>query len=237
MCANYLPVTRASRLLQYFGLQPSSDAPDTDAFPMGQAPMIRRAPPDTPPEETQRYLETGIFRFVPDFISTLEWARHTYNARSETVATKPTFKDAWARGQRCIIPAEAIYESKYPGGKAQRWRISLASGEPMGIAGVYRTWTSASGEVVFAFAMLTVNANDHPVMNQFHPATAEKRMVVVLDPQDFDAWLACPVDDAWHFVRQWHGPLEVQPAVLVPRKTHPKNSQNGNLFGGLLQSE
>lgn len=227
MCANYVPVTRASRLMQFFGIASMVDAPDADAFPMGRAPIIRRAPPDTPLQNTQRYLETGIFRFVPDFVSKLEWARHTYNARSETVATKPTYGPAWRAGHRCIVPAEAIYESKYPEGqKPERWRIGLASGEPMGIAGIYKTWTNADGEVLFAFAMLTVNADDHPVMNQFHPPKAEKRMVVILDPRDFDAWLTCSVEASWQFVRQWHGPLEKRAAPLPSRARRTSSEQD-----------
>lgn len=46
MCANYVPVTQASRLMQFFGIASMVDAPDADAFPMGQALSIRRAPPD-----------------------------------------------------------------------------------------------------------------------------------------------------------------------------------------------
>lgn len=59
MCANYVPVTRASRLLQFFGITSAGDAPDADTFPMGLAPIIRRAPDGAEPESNQRYLETG----------------------------------------------------------------------------------------------------------------------------------------------------------------------------------
>jgi len=119
MCANYTPVTRADRLLQYFGVQRGRDEPDHDTFPMGLAPFIRLAPSNTNPGDI-----------------------------------KPTYKDAWAAGQRCIIPSEAIYEPNYASGKPVRWRIRKANGEPVGIAGIYRSWTNAEGEVVFAMSMI-----------------------------------------------------------------------------------
>ena len=54
MCANYTPVTRADRLLQYFGVQRGRDEPDHDTFPMGLAPFIRLAPSNTNPGEMIR---------------------------------------------------------------------------------------------------------------------------------------------------------------------------------------
>lgn len=95
--------------------------------------------------------------------------------------------------------------------------------------------------MLFAFAMLTVNADDHPVMNQFHPPTAEKRMVVILDPKDFDAWLTCSVEESWQFVRQWHGELETRAAQLpsrarksTPEPTKPSSGELPDATGGSL---
>jgi hypothetical protein len=50
----------------------------------------------------------GHFGLVPHWSPDTKIARHTYNARTETVVEKPSFRDAWKRGQRCIIPADAI---------------------------------------------------------------------------------------------------------------------------------
>jgi putative SOS response-associated peptidase YedK len=235
MCANYVPVTRADRLLQYFGVH-RGDEPDDDIFPMGRAPFIRLRPSDANPGDRTHFVEDGIFRFVPDFVTKLGWARQTYNARSETVEVKSTYKGAWAAGQRCIIPSEAIYEPNYESGKSVRWKIRKASGEPMGIAGIYRTWTNADGEVVFAMSMLTVNADDHPFMQQFHAPGDEKRMVVILDPEDFEGWLTCSVAEAKSkYCKQWHGQLVGEPAPLPsrariakePSRTQPKPPLTG----------
>jgi putative SOS response-associated peptidase YedK len=220
MCANYVPVTQAERLLEFFGVQYAEGRPEGDVFPSGLAPFVRLAPPGEGPTQNLRAVENGIFRFVPDFVAKVDWARKTYNARSETVHSKPTYREAWRHGSRCIIPAEAIYEPKYEqdDGSPVRWRISLGTGEPMGIAGIYTAWTSPDGEVMFGMSMLTVNADDHPFMRQFHAPGHEKRMVVILDPNDFDDWLRCSVAEAkTRYCKQWTGPLVGEPAPLPSR--------------------
>ena len=75
--------------------------------------------------------------------------------------------------------------------------MALASGEPMGIAGLWQRWREPqSGQVVASFAMLTINADDHPVMSRMHQPVDEKRTPEVLGAQDFDAWLNATTDDA-----------------------------------------
>lgn len=154
MCANYIPVTSAERLLQFFGVVRGIDEPTRDVFPAGLAPFIRLAPADTDPDELVRTVADGIFRFVPDFVAKVEWARRTYNARSETVDSKSTYKKAWAEGHRCIVPTEAFYEPNYESGESVRWRIRKGNGEPMGIAGIYRRYINpiAGAREMFAFS-------------------------------------------------------------------------------------
>ena len=166
MCANYVPVTSAERLLQFFGVVRGIDEPTREVFPVGLAPFVRLAPDGTDSGELVRTIADDIFRFVLDFVAKVEWARHTYNARTETVDTKSTYRMAWAKSHRCIIPSEAFYEPNYESGVPVRWRIRKTSGEPMGIAGIYRKCGNpdSGGKEMFAFSMLTVNADDHPFM-------------------------------------------------------------------------
>jgi putative SOS response-associated peptidase YedK len=222
MCANYIPVTSAERLLQFFGVIRDVDEPARDVFPAGLAPFIRLAPDGTDSGELIRTVADGIFRFVPDFVAKVDWARHTYNARAETVDTKTTYKKAWASGHRYIIPTEAIYEPNYESGQSVRWRIRKGNGEPMGIAGTYRSYLGPDSREMFAFSMVTVNADDHPFMRQFHAPGEEKRMVVILEPEDFEGWLTCPVAEAkLRYCKQWHGELVGEP---VPLPKRPKKS-------------
>ena len=113
----------------------------------------------------------------------------TFNARSESVATSPTFSGAWAKGLRCIVPAEAIYEPDWRSGRHVPTRLQRADGQPMGIAGLWDHWTAPTGEITTSFTMLTINADTHPLMKNLHKPQDEKRMVVVLNESDFDEWL------------------------------------------------
>jgi putative SOS response-associated peptidase YedK len=133
MCSNYRPVTRQDRLLTFFGVERNRDEPPHDLFPTGLAPFIKRAEEGS----GNRVVDDAVFGLLPHFAKELAYGRRTYNARSETLATLPSFRRAWARGQRCIIPAECIYEPNWKTGKAVRWAILQPGEVPFGIAGIF----------------------------------------------------------------------------------------------------
>jgi putative SOS response-associated peptidase YedK len=214
VCSNYVAVSRADRLLSFFGVHRERDDLPVDTFPTGLAPFIRLAEPGS---GNKRVAEEGIFGLLPGFAKELAFGRKTYNARSETVHALPSFRDAWRRGQRCIVPAEIIYEPNYESGKAVRWAIQQPGAVPMGIAGIYTRWRHPDGRELFSFAMVTVNADGHPVYQRFHRPGDEKRMPIILAPAEYDAWLTCSVQEAAQFFRTWPGPLECEPAPLPPR--------------------
>jgi putative SOS response-associated peptidase YedK len=140
---------------------------------------------------------------IPPWAKDTKIARHTYNARSETVGEKPSFRDAWRRAQHCVIPIDAFFEPDWRSGKAVPTRITLADGEPMGIAGLWSAWRDAQGTVVYSYTMLTINADAHPLMNQLHKPTDEKRMIVILPPARYDDWLQAPARDSLDFLQPW----------------------------------
>ena len=213
MCSNYQATVNAERLKRYFGVQHTADHLPPEVWPLGVAPFIRLAEDGS----GHAVCDDGLFGLLPHFQAEMAAGRKTYNARTETVAELPSFRESWRRGWRCIIPAEWIYEPRWDSGKAVRWSVQHADGSPMGIAGIYRAWTAPDGQRLFTFAMLTVNAEGHPVMQHFHKPGDEKRMVVILRPEDFGAWLSCPVREAPRFFQRWEGPLEMLPAPLPPR--------------------
>jgi putative SOS response-associated peptidase YedK len=214
MCSNYEAVTREDRLLAFFGAaRPEGRRTRPEVFPLGVAPFIRAHEDGS----GNRVVDDGQFGLLPHFAKELAYGRRTYNARSETVAKLPSFRDAWRHGQRCIVPAEAVYEPCWETGRAVRWRIQQPGAVPLGIAGIYRRWRAPDGKELFTFAMLTVNADGHPVFSRMHRPGDEKRMVAILDPAEFDRWLQCPLDEALTMCRQWHGPLEALAAALPPR--------------------
>jgi putative SOS response-associated peptidase YedK len=217
MCSNYKPVTLRDRLLAHFGVvRPDTETP-TETWPGYNAPFIVR-PEDKAEATGQREVLVGQYGLVPGWSKDLMLGRKTYNSRSETAAEKPSFREAWRKRRWCIIPAEELYEPNWETGAAVRWAVRRTSG-PMGVAGLWGMWLDPkSGERVPTFTMLTVNADDHALYCRFHRPGEEKRMPVILDPEDFDAWLYCSVDEAMSFMKQYPAELlEAEPAPLPPR--------------------
>lgn len=81
--------------------------------------------------------------------------------------------------------------------------IGNASGEPLGVAGLWSAWRGPQGQTLHSFTMLTINADHHPLMNQFHKPTDEKRMMVILPPERYDDWLKTSAKDSGEFLREW----------------------------------
>ncbi|WP_232437929.1 SOS response-associated peptidase family protein [Burkholderia ubonensis] len=113
----------------------------------------------------------------------------TMNARTETVGTSRLYSKAWRDGQRCLIPAQWIYEPCYETGKNVWHRIGLSDWQPYCVAGIWRRYEDADGRTLIGMSMLTVNSDGHPVMSRMHKPNDEKRSVVILRPSDYDEWL------------------------------------------------
>lgn len=184
MCTNYTPTKKADWVKATFGVVLPSDFPD-EAYPGFLGPVVMKS------HQTNR-VACGLARFglVPSWAKDAKISRHTYNARSETVSEKPSYRNAWRKRRFAIALLDNFFEPNYVTGKAERWKIELASKEPFGIASLWDTWTDpVSGELITSFTMLTVNADNHLVMKQFHKAEDEKRTPVILATSQFDAWL------------------------------------------------
>lgn len=206
MCARYHSVLDAARLQQYFRSGFARDIADLkpEVFPGYSAPFIRRPREWESGDEAvpAREVSVGVFGLLPHWAKDTKLSKSTYNARSETVAVKPAFRDAWNRAQHCIIPAEAFWEPDWRSGKNVWTRIGATDGKPLGIAGLWSWWRSPAGDHVHSFTMLTINADTHPVMCNYHRPEDEKRMIVMLLEDDFDAWLDVPADRSMEFMRQ-----------------------------------
>jgi putative SOS response-associated peptidase YedK len=148
-------------------------------------------PPD--PEKSGRELVAGQFGLVPAWVKSASDAKlrstKLVNARSETVSTSNNFRGAWLNGQRCIVPMMAFFEDDWRSGKAVPTRIARVDGKPMGVAGLWESWTGAEGDVITSFTLLTVNANSHALLHRYQQPGNEKRMPAVLSEGAWDAWL------------------------------------------------
>jgi putative SOS response-associated peptidase YedK len=202
MCSHYQGLKEAKHYERSFRVRPPTDPGKHDLWPGYMGSFIRCHPQADVGDEAVPALEAlnGLFGLVPHWATDTKLTKHTYNARSETVAEKPSFRDAWQRGQRCIIPADAIYEPDWRSGKAIATRIARKDAEPMGIAGLWSCWKSPKGDV-YSYTMLTINADTHDLMRQFHKPVDEKRMVVILEPNQYTAWLNAPSGSSMDFMR------------------------------------
>jgi putative SOS response-associated peptidase YedK len=187
MCSNYFPTTAAHRLAT-IGLLPEADwlSPGGKAHVWNHypAPIVRQSDSSQPPRPPESGLQllSAEFGLLPYWSKTRKIKYSTFNARSETAATSSAFRGAWSRGQRCIIPADWIVEPDWRTRVHVPTRIGRADGKPMGIAGLWDRWVDVqSGEVVMSFSMLTINADSHSLMRNFHRAEDEKRMVMILN--------------------------------------------------------
>lgn len=148
----------------------------------------------------------------------------TMNARAESLVERRSFSGPWKGLQLCLIPCARFYEPNYETGKPVRWRIGLASGEPLAIAGLWRAWKGEGGESL-SFTMLTVNADNHPLMKRFHKPGDEKRSVVVVPRAAHHDWLNCRnTDEARSFLNLYPADeMAAEAYPLPPRKAKPKS--------------
>ena len=220
MCSHYESVRDRQILKRHFQLDDIPESGKWDMWPGYLGPFIRRHEFADVGDEAvpEREVLQGSFGLIPHWATDTKIARQTYNARSETVAVKPSYRDAWKKGHHCIIPADAFYEPDWRSGKAISTRISRADGEPMGIAGLWSWWKSPKGDVLHSYTMLTINADEHPLMKQFHKPTDEKRMVVILPENRYDEWLRATADQSAVF-------MELYPSKALQSST----SMPGNL--------
>jgi putative SOS response-associated peptidase YedK len=104
----------------------------------------------------------------------------TINARAETIARTPAFRDAWRAGRRCLVVTDGFYEWRKA--DKQPFAVGMADGGPMVMAGVWETWTSRDGEVVVSCTVITTEANAAV-------APVHDRMPVILAERDWPLWL------------------------------------------------
>jgi putative SOS response-associated peptidase YedK len=175
-----------------------------EVFPRSVGPFLRPGKSDSGID-----LVVGTWGLIPAWSKTPVLKYSTSNCRSEEAADKPTFRDAWRRGQRCIIPALSFDEPCWETGKNVWWRFRRLDGQPWGLAGLWNTWIDrASGEVVESYTMLTVNADDHPLMARMHkpdpklpPDQQDKRSVVSIEQGDVERWLQSDLKEATGLLR------------------------------------
>ncbi len=137
MCGRYASFLPAEALRQIFGtVNPLPNIPATwNMAPTRDAPVVRLHP-----ETRARHLDLLRWGLVPYWAREPKSARQPINARAESVASLPMFRDALVR-RRCLVPAGAFYEWQKTGGKARiPWAVARADGQPLALAGLWEGW-------------------------------------------------------------------------------------------------
>jgi putative SOS response-associated peptidase YedK len=127
-----------------------------------------------------RTVEAMRWGLVPTWAKDLKIGYSTFNARADTVATRPAFRGAWRAGRRCLVLAGGFYEWRRT--DRQPFYVRLADGESMTMAGLWEEKISRDGEVLRSFTIITTEAN--ALMTPLHD-----RMPVIVGAEQRAAWL------------------------------------------------
>ena len=201
MCTNFTPTRNTQWVKDTLGVDIPLEFPP-ESYPGFASPIVVQS------HQTQR-VAAGLAQFglIPAWAKDNKIARHTYNARSETASQKPSFRSAWRNRQFGLVLCDNFYEPNYESSRAVRWKIEHADQQPSGVACLWDRWTDpTSGELVVSFSMLTVNADQHPIMNQFHKTGDEKRTPVIVSPEYHGAWLGADLTHAQAWMSWSHMP-------------------------------
>jgi putative SOS response-associated peptidase YedK len=194
MCGRYFLARPPSALARLFRtVDPVPNAPPRfNVAPTQESLVVRRNP-----ETGARHLDLLRWGLVPIWAKDATIGARMINARAESLADRPAFRDAYAK-RRCLVPIDGFYEwAERPGQKRkQAYAVALADGAPMALAGLWERWRAPDGSILRSFTVVTCPAS--PRLALLH-----ERMPVVLPPEAWPLWL---------------GEAEGDPAsVLVPR--------------------
>ncbi|MBS1303866.1 SOS response-associated peptidase [Loktanella sp. SALINAS62] len=200
MCGRMAITLPHAAMAQVFDAVASNDLPDVPNYNVCPTVQVHTVTSD----DGLRRLRPMRWGFIPHWYDSPTDGPLLINARSETIATKPAFRQA-ARTRRCLIVASGFYEWKrIAGEKPLPWYITRADAAPMAFAGIWQDW-DRDGSAMATCAIVTCAAN--AAMEPIH-----HRLPVILSPGDWGKWLGEQghgaatlmtqvADDALHFTR------------------------------------
>lgn len=201
MCGRFVLKATPNELITRFGLDECVDLKPRYNIPPGtEIAAIRQSP------EGKRVMHQLKWGLVPHWAKDPGIGSKLNNARGESVAEKPSFREAFKR-RRCLIPADGFYEWKAEGKLKQPYYISLP--EPFVMAGLWESWKSPDGSILRTCCVITTGPN--AVMEPIHD-----RMPVIIAPADWRRWLSASVDEVAELVRPY--PASTMHAWPVSRR-------------------
>lgn len=217
MCGRFALKAPKAALIDYFDLAACDDYPVRyNIAPGTNIPVIRLSP------EGLRVLHLLRWGLIPHWAKDPAIGARLVNARSESVAEKSAFRDAFRR-RRCLVPADGFYEWKSDGKVKQPYFFSAVSGMPLALAGIWESWTAPGGDILQTVCLLTTEADE--LMAPVHD-----RMPVIIAKEHWAAWLSDPVEQVsvllkpypsaelqtWSVDRRVSRPVEDNAMLIVP---------------------
>jgi len=165
-------------MAQLFGAAPANDLPPVPNYNVCPTDTIAAVLAE---EGGPRRMVSMRWGFLPHWYDAPNAGPLLINARAETVATKPAFREA-CRTRRCLVPATGFYEwTKTPEGARLPWYIHMADGAPLVMAGIWQDWQR--GETRWRTCAIVTTAAEGEMQRIHH------RMPVILAPEDQALWL------------------------------------------------
>ena len=182
MCGRYDLSDNPAAIRARFSVPAVPDfAPNIDWRPTNNAPIVRLAADGT------RECALARWGLLPAWAPDLKFGNRCINARAETVAKLPAFRNAFAK-RRCLVPVNAFFEWSGEKGQRMKWRISLREEPLFALAGLWEWWQDReSGEAIASFTIITCAANAAI-------APLHDRMPVILRQPDYARWLDTNAD-------------------------------------------
>ncbi|MBK7598239.1 MAG: SOS response-associated peptidase [Acidobacteria bacterium] len=173
--------------------------------------------------QSQRKMMAAKWGLVPFWAKDPAIGNKLINARAETLAEKPSFKNALAK-RRCLIPADGFYEwQKKSKGPSQPYYVRLNGGGLFAFAGLWEAWKNPEGGMLQTFTIITTEPNE--LIKTFH-----HRMAVILKPEDEGAWIdpENSVNDVLPLLKPY--PAEGMEAYMVSRAINSPSTDNEALI-------
>ena len=182
MCGRYSLIADIQELARQF---------EFDGTGFEDSPRYNVAPTQavlTVTNRDARHAEYMRWGLIPSWAKDASIGNRMINARGETVAQKPSFRNALQR-RRCLVLADGFYEWQKVGKGKQPMRIVLKSREPFAFAGLWETWRNPEGETIRSCTIITTEAND--LLRPIH-----ERMPVILPRELEEFWLDGDITDS-----------------------------------------
>ncbi len=183
MCGRYAITLPPQAMRELFGYEEQPNFPPRyNIAPTQPVPIVRAERRDS---VTTRHFALARWAFLPAFAKDPKEFPLIFNARSEGLAEKASFRHA-ARRRRCLFPADCFYEWQRPrgveGGVSQPYLLRRRDGSPFAFAGLWETWSGPNGEEVDTACIITTEAGG--ATSAIHP-----RLPAFIEPAAFDLWL------------------------------------------------